>query len=202
MMFAIDGLGYSFNTLSIPYFLSFFISIAVAAILFAKKRDDKHVQLFIVVQVLMAALTFAAAMATSSLEPGLWEIWYSLNSIASVLVVTMFFHFSYVSFANKGVLENKWILLVYIVPLFFLVFLMDPNSLVEVIVYSHLGIYHKLYSGLFSLYGPLFIISLTLFLVLTTINFIRMYRSSKNTVLKCKALFFILSSFTPLMGLL
>jgi hypothetical protein len=135
---------YFFNYYSIPYFLSFFVSIFIAGLLFLKKRENKHVQLFIVVQISLAILTLSAALATCSRKPDVWDIWNSINTVFVVLGVTLFYHFSYVSFTKKKVLENKKFLAVYLAPLLFSIFvILNPENIVVEPPDTDLGIYGK-----------------------------------------------------------
>jgi hypothetical protein len=194
---------YFFNYYSIPYFLSFFVSIFIAGLLFFKKRENKHVQLFIVVQISLAILTLSAALATCSRDPIIWDIWNSINTVFGVLGVTLFYHFSYVSFTQKKVLENKMFLAIYLVPLMFLIFiLINPENIVVESPDTDLGIYGKEFTGRFSFYKPVFYGYIGIMLVLTTLNFIRMYREIKNPILKKRSMYFVLSSLIPFIGFL
>lgn len=192
---------YFFNTWSVPYFLSFFVSISIAILLFLKKRKDKHVQLFIIAQILFAILTLSAAIATCCRDPNIWDIWNSINTISSIFGVTVFYHFSYISLKKKKVFENKKILVIYILPLFFLIFvIINPENLVVESYDTDLGIYGKEFTGPYSFSKPVFYSALGLMLILTTINFIRMFRESEELILKQRALFFVLSTFIPFIG--
>ena len=111
---------YFFNYYSIPYWIAGLVLISVAGILLLKKRKDKHVQLFIVALILLAITALSAAMATCSRKPGIWDIWNSINTVSGIFGVTVLFHFSYVTFSKKEVIENKKLLLIYLIPLFFL----------------------------------------------------------------------------------
>jgi hypothetical protein len=192
---------YFFNYYSIPYFLSFFVSIFIAGLLFLKKRENKHVQLFIVVQISLAILTLSAALATCSRKPDVWDIWNSINTVSGVLGVTLFYHFSYISLTKKQVLENKKFLTIYLAPLLFLVFvLLNPENIIIESPDTDLGIYGKEFTGPYSFFKPLFYGFIGIMLVLTTVNFIRMFRGLKNPILKKRSMYFILSSLIPFIG--
>lgn len=194
---------YFFNIWSIPYFISFIISFAVALLLILKKRADKHIQLYIVSFLTGVAVTLSAAMATCSLNPDIWNIWNAINSTASALGPTILYHFSYVYYTKKQVLENKKLLVIYLLPVF--IFTFNIVSLHQVIVptdYSPLGLFGKVYTGLFILYFPLFYGSIGLFLILTTINFYKMYKQNIDLILKRQAPYFILSSLVIVIGLI
>jgi hypothetical protein len=192
---------YFFNYYSIPYFLSFFVSIFIAGLLIQKKRENKHVQLFIVVQISLALLTLSAALATCSREPGVWDIWNSVNTVFTIFGVTLFYHFSYISLTKKQVLENKKFLAIYLAPLLFLVFvLINPENIIVESPDTDLGIYGKEFTGPFSLFKPVFYGYIGLMLVLTTVNFIKMFRGLKNPILKKQSMYFVLSSLIPFIG--
>ena len=105
---------YFFNFWSIPYFIGFFVSIFVAILLILKKRDDKHIQLYTVSFILGVVVTLSAALATCSLKPDVWNIWSSINSIASVFGATILYHFSYIYYTKNGFLKiGKFYLFIY-----------------------------------------------------------------------------------------
>lgn len=192
---------YFFNYYSIPYFLSALVLVSVAALLLSKKRNDRHVQLFIVALFLLTITVFTAAMATCSRKPGIWDIWNSMSTISSIFGVTVLFHFSYVTFSKKEIFENKKLLLIYLIPLFFLFFIIiNPQNEIVESPDTDLGIYGKEFTGPYSFFKPLFYSILGLMIILTTLNFIRMYRQSKETIQKKRALFFVLSFLIPLIG--
>ncbi len=194
---------YFFNIWSIPYFISLIVGIIVALLLILKKRNDKHIQLYIFSYLLGVAVTLSAAMATCSLIPGIWNVWNSINSTASVLGSTVLFHFSYVYYTKKRIFENKKILVIYFPSLVIFVFnIITLNHLIITTEYSPLGLFGKSYAGLYALYFPLFYGSIGLFLVLTTINFYKMYKQKKDVILKRQASYFILSSLVVVIGLI
>jgi hypothetical protein len=177
------------------------VSIFIACLLTVKKRENKHVQLFIVLQISLAILTLSAALATCSRDPIIWDIWNSINTVIVVLGVTLFYHFSYVSYTKKQVLENKKFLAVYLAPLIFLVFvILNPENIVVESPDTDLGIYGKEFTGTFSSFKPIFYGYIGLMLVLTTVNFIRMFRELKNPILKKRSMYFVLSSLIPFIG--
>jgi hypothetical protein len=192
---------YFLNLYSIPYWISGLMLISIASILLLKKRKDKHVQLFIVALILLTITVFSAAMATCSRKPGIWDIWNSINTVSSIFGVTVLFHFSYVSFSKKEVFENKKLLLIYIIPLFILVFIaINPQNEIVESPDTDLGTYGKEFTGFFSFFKPLFYGAIGIMIILTTLNFIRMYRQSKETIQKKRALYFVLSFLIPLIG--
>ena len=192
---------YFLNIYSIPYFLSFFVAISIAGLLILKKRENSHVQLFIIAQILMGIFSFAAGMATCSLKPDVWYFWYSLIPVTSIAAVTFLFHFSYVSFTKGQVLKNKNMILVYIIPLFFLGFyLINPDHIVGKSPNTDLGLYGEDYIGIYSLFKPLFYVTIGIMLVLTTITFFKMFKKSKEPKRRKRALYFIFSVFIPLVG--
>ena len=195
-------LQYFFNFWAIPYFIAFLVSIFVAILLILKKRDDKHIQLYTISFLLGIAVTLSAAMATCSLKPDIWNIWNSINSIASVLGATILYHFSYVYFTKKQIFENRKIILSYIPALFIFSFIIITfNQLIEATDYSPLGLFGKVYTGISVIYFPLFYGTIGLFMVLTTINFYKMYKQNKDFILKRQASYFILSSLVVIIGL-
>ncbi len=193
---------YFFNFWSIPYFIAFLVSIFVAILLILKKRDDKHIQLYTVSFILGVVVTLSASLATCSLKPDVWNIWSSINSIASVFGATILYHFSYVYSTKKQIFENRKILLIYLPTLFILfLIIITFNQVIEATDYSPLGLYGKVYSGLSVIYFPLFYGTIGLLLVFTTINFYKMYKQKKDFILKRQASYFILSSLVVVIGL-
>jgi hypothetical protein len=192
---------YFLNIYSIPYFLSCFVAISIAGLLILKKRDNSHVQLFIITQILLGIFSFAAGMATCSLEPDVWNFWYSLIPVTSIGAVTFLFHFSYVSFKNSSVLENKKILTIYILPLFFLVlYFINFDYKIVKSPNTDLGLYGEVYFGFFSIFKPLYYIIIGIMLVLTTITFFQMFKMSQEPKRRKRALYFIFSVLIPLIG--
>lgn len=192
---------YFLNIYSIPYFLSFFVAISIAGVLILKKRESSHVQLFIIAQILMGIFSFAAGMATCSIKADVWYFWYSLIPVTSIAAVTFLFHFSYVSFTKEEVLKNQKMILIYIIPLFFLGFyLINPDLIVAKSPNTDLGLYGEEYTGIFSFFKPLFYLILGIMLVLTTITFFKMFKKSQEPKRRKRALYFIFSVFIPLVG--
>ena len=193
--------GYFLNPYAIPYFLSSIVAVSVAALLILKKRNDHKVQLFIITQILLGSFSFAAAMATSSAEPDVWSMWYSLIPVTSVAGVTFMFHFAYVSYKNFQVMENKNILMIYLLPLFYLVlYLLNFEHEVVKSPNTDLGIYGEVYPGIFSIFKPLYYLTIGIMLALITITFFKMFRKSMDLKRRKLALYFILSVLIPLIG--
>jgi hypothetical protein len=194
---------YFLNPYAIPYFLSFLVSLSIASLLILKKRQNRHVQLFIITQILLAVLTFSAGMATSSSDVGVWDIWNSILTVAVVFAVTAYYHFSYVSFTKKQLFENKNVLIIYILPVFFLLFIIfNPENIIVESPDTDLGIYGKEFTGPYSFFKPLFYLIIALMLILTTVNFYKLFRMSKKRTPRRQASYFIFSSFIPLIGFL
>jgi hypothetical protein len=192
---------YFFNFYAIPYFLASVVSISVAVFLLYKKWKDPRVQLFIITQMLIGIFTFAAGMATCSLEPNTWYFWYSIIPASSTMGVSVYFHFSYVSRANKRVFENLMVSMAYIIPFFFMVlFFINPEHRIVESNDSDLGKYGEEFTGIFSFFKPLFYLYLGLMLFLINSNFILMFRRSTGRSRRIKALYFIFSAFIPLIG--
>jgi len=193
---------YFFNFWSIPYFIAFLVSIFVAILLIMKKRDDKHIQLYTVSFLLGVVVSLSAAIATCSLKSDIWNIWSSINSIASVLGATILYHFSYVYYTKKQIFENRKIIFIYIpVLLIFSLIIISFNQLIKSTDYSPLGLFGKVYTGISVIYFPLFYGTIGLLMVFTTINFYRMYKQNKDLILKRQASYFILSSLVIVIGL-
>ena len=66
---------YFFNPLAVPYFISFLVSAALMLLLILKKREDNRVQLYIIFQGSVAAVSFMAGMATISDDIETWDKW-------------------------------------------------------------------------------------------------------------------------------
>jgi hypothetical protein len=146
---------YFMNIYSIPYFLACLLSFSLAGLLIAKKWKDSHVKLFIITQILLGTFTFAAGMATNSNDPKTWYFWASIIPMISTMGVTVYLHFSYVSYKNKGIFENKKMLLIYLVPLFFIAFyIINPEHIVIESNDSDLGLYDVQSIGLYSFFKP------------------------------------------------
>jgi hypothetical protein len=149
----------------------------------------------------MGIFSFGAGMATCSLKPDVWYFWYSLIPVTSIAAVTFLFHFSYVSYTKDPVLKNKMIILIYIIPLFYLgLYFINPDHIVVKSPNTDLGLYGEEYIGIFSFFKPLFYIILGIMLVLTTMLFIKMFKKSKEPKRRKRALYFIFSVFIPLVG--
>jgi hypothetical protein len=192
---------YFLNIYSVPYFLSSIVALSIAGLLIIKKRKNSHVQLLIITQILLATFSFIAGMATCSSKPEVWSFWYSLIPVTSVGAVTFLFHFSYVSFTNDQILKNRNILMIYILPLFFLglYFLNIEHSVVKS-PNTDLGLYGEVYSGIYSVFKPLYYAIIGLILLLTSITFFRMFRKSQELKRRKLALYFIFSVMIPLVG--
>jgi hypothetical protein len=192
---------YFLNVYSIPYFVSFFVAISIAGLLILKKRENSHVKLFVITQILLGIFSFAAGMATCSNDPDVWYFWYSLIPVTSIAAVTFLFHFSYVSFTKDQVLKNKKMMLVYIIPLFYLgLYFLNPDPVVVKSPNTDLGLYGEEYIGIFSIFKPLYYVIIGIMLVLTTITFFKMFKKSKEPKRRKRALYFIFSVLIPLVG--
>jgi hypothetical protein len=85
--------------------------------------------------------------------------------------------------------------------MFFIVFfIINPEHQIVESNDSDLGKYGEVFTGIYSFFKPVFYGSLALLLVLTNINFIKMYRKSKDNKRRQLALYFILSALIPLLG--
>jgi hypothetical protein len=145
--------------------------------------------------------SFIAGMATCSKNPDVWYFWYSLIPVTSIAGITFLLHFSYISLTQYQVLKNKKMMLVYIIPLFFLgLYFINPDHIVVKSNDTDLGLYGEEYIGIFSFFKPFFYVTLGIMLVLTTIIFIKMFKKSKVPKRKKLALYFIFSVFIPLVG--
>jgi hypothetical protein len=119
----------------------------------------------------------------------------------STMGVTVYLHFSYVSYKNKGIFENKKMLLIYLVPLFFIAFyIINPEHIVIESNDSDLGLYDVQSIGLYSFFKPVFFGSVGIMITLVTYNFIMMFRSAKSHLRKQRALYFVFSALVPLVG--
>jgi hypothetical protein len=192
---------YFFNIYSIPYLISFFISLAIAGILLLKKRNDSQVQMFIISMIFTAGLSITAAMERNSLNRYHGEIWISLNYLFSILAVTTLYHVSYIYLHKKQPLEDKKILYLYIIPFFFLTYIIIANLPSIKNEYSALGMYARSYTAPYSYFYPLFYTSTASFVLLMTYNFIRMHRQSKDPGERLQASYFILSLLIIFIGI-
>ncbi|MFQ6083987.1 MAG: histidine kinase N-terminal 7TM domain-containing protein [Candidatus Aminicenantia bacterium] len=193
---------YFFNMWSIPYFFSFFVSFVITLLLFSKKRADKQIQLYIFSQFFVALLSFAAALATNSLDPNIWVIWSAINLIASTCATATTYHFSYIFLKNSSIFEKKKLVVIYSVPLFYIsIYLINskwiyPN--VGETEYSLFGLYGGIEATSFSsLLFLFFYIYIGLMATLATINFFRMFRQNVDLELRRRAAYFVLSSLIP-----
>jgi hypothetical protein len=194
-------MSYVFDPWSIPYFVSFLVSLVLVGLLIKMKRDEPHVRLYIVFMLSLVVLTFAAGMATSSRDIGIWDFWWTTMNVSASLAITSIFHFAYVSYTNKGVLENKTILSVYLVTIFFSGFLIwNPRHWIGPSADSDMGVYGKVFEGPYEIYDGLWMLSVTTFLILAAIYFYRMYRESVEGRQKMNALIFLMASVPPLAG--
>jgi len=174
-------------------------------LLFAKKREDKHVQLYIVSQFFMVLLTLSAALASNSLVPEHWVIWSAMNIVTSAISVATAYHFSNVFLRNIPIFATKTLLVIYLVPLIYLsLYLIDYRIFyLEVIVseYSQFGIYANIGTPFSSLLILFFYLYLGMMTILTALNYFRMFRQKFNLELRRRAAYFVLSTLIPVITL-
>jgi hypothetical protein len=202
------GIPYFFNVWAIPYWFTFFISFILTVLLFYKKRDDEQIRLFILAIFFTAILSFAAAMASSSLHEDLWLIWSDIYIIAIIVATIFVFHFSQVLRVNSKPFENKNLYAIYAVPVFFIfLVLIDPVLGSPLVVHSDssfFGLYERAIEGVFLrwLFFTFFVLlAAGLLLFLTTVNFIRMFRQHEDLELRKRASYLVLAPLIALIGM-
>ena len=92
------------NWWSIPYWLSFIISLILTILLVTKKREG-NVRLFIVIVGLITVNTLAMSLAASSLDPDFWLVMIAMTVITGPLAVSMMFHYAYI-FLKQSTITN------------------------------------------------------------------------------------------------
>jgi len=192
---------YVFDTLAIPYLVTFVISLGLALVLIVMKGREPMVQLYLLFQFNVAALAHSAAMATMSRDIDVWNVWNDLTMVTATLAIAAVYHFSYASLKGGRILDDMRVLLVYLYPLaFVLLVLIDPASEILLSPDSDLGIYGKEYIGNLWWLKGFYYATLIAGMLASLFNFFAMYRVSKDLVLKRQALYFILSLLVPLVG--
>ncbi len=198
--------GYFLNVWALPYFVSFLISFFVFWLLLYRKAKDERVRLYIIAIFFTSLVGFTAGMAACSLDPEVWATWIGSTFIVSALAVCFVFHFSYVYRVKQRSFENKKIFVIYLVPFFlFSLLLMSFKLSHPEVVQSETGVFgiydwaegSALSPLVTALYG-----FMGLMLILTTMNFIRMFRQSLDQELRRRASYFVLSFLIPLIGLI
>jgi len=178
------------------------VTASLTVLLLIKKRGDAHVRLFIVTQSSIAFVCLGAAMATSSDNIETFHLWEFLINPFSVLAVITYYHFSLISLSGKGVFEDRDMIVLYLIPAaFFAIAFLNPDNTIAEFSDTELGRYGRDYLGPYRILWPMFRIILIIFLVLTTVNFLKMNNRMEDPVLKRQALYFTFSSFIPLLGL-
>ncbi|MHA1984072.1 MAG: hypothetical protein ACW967_06935, partial [Candidatus Hodarchaeales archaeon] len=171
---------YFFNPWSIPYLFSTFASFIIGIVLIYKAKRTPPIILFTSAQISNFITSLIAAIATSVQEghPDLWGFWMNINSAFGLLSAALFLHFSY-SYLNKNkFLPNKLILLAYIAPLGSL--LVRPLFYYQNVTLSDrsaFGLFDVGSNDLITLQFALYYLILAFFLLLTAINFLKMFRS-------------------------
>jgi hypothetical protein len=192
---------YFYNPYAIPYFISFIVSMAIAILLIMKKGKDPRVQLFIVVQSSQAGISLMAAMATSSTNVDVWDIWERILNPLTAFTVASIYHFSFIYTKDIGVFEDRRIALIYALPLVYTAWaILDPASTIDRFPDTELGLFGRDYNDTYPFYWPLFRSILAIMLVVVTFNFFQMYRKAENVAVRRQALYFTLAFFFPLIG--
>ncbi len=175
-------------------------------LLVVKKRNDKLVQLFIVIVFLVTINTLAASLAACALDPDLWLILITITVITGLLAISIVFHFSYVFLKQGTIFEFKKVLVVYGFPLVLISMLLFKSRVFwpEVVVApdrSNYGIFDGT-DPLIPYFWSFYNLYQALILVLVTINFIRAFREMDYLEMQQRrAAFFILASLVPAIAL-
>ncbi len=98
---------YFFNPLAVPYFISFLVSAALMVLLIVKKRKDRRVQLYIIFQGSLAAISLMAGMASISDDIVTWDKWERFINPVVILGIICIWHFSYISLHDTDVFEDR-----------------------------------------------------------------------------------------------
>lgn len=192
---------YFFNPLAVPYFISFLVSAALMVLLIVKKRKDRRVQLYIIFQGSLAAISLMAGMASISEDIVTWDKWERFINPVVILGIICIWHFSYISLHDTDVFEDRRIAYLYVLPLVFLAFaLVNPNNNVAEFPDTEVGRYGRDYLGNYAVFWPILRSMIFVILLLTTINFVRMQMKAEDPIVRIQALYFTLSVFVPLVG--
>ncbi len=191
------------NWWSIPYWLSFIISLILTILLVTKKREG-NVRLFIVIVGLITVNTLAMSLAANSLDPDFWLVMIAMTVITGPLAVSGIFHYAYIFLKQSTIFEHKKVLIVYVVPLILItLILVRPEILwpnvVEVPDRSNYGIYGSTeppIAYLWSYYN----LYQGLILGLVAITFFRAYRTV-DLKGRVQAAYYVLACIIPAFAL-
>lgn len=192
---------YVYDPLAIPYLIAFAVSAGLGCVLLYKKGREPLVQMFAVYQVAIAGMAFCAAMATMSRDIDVWNLWNNLTIVSTTLAIAAIYHFSYASWKGGGLLDDMRVLLVYLYPICFALFVaIDPAHEILESPDTDLGVFGKEYTGALWWFKAFYYSTIIAGALASLSNFLHMYREREDLVPKRQALYYTLSLLVPLIG--
>ena len=157
--------------------------------LFYKKRDDAQIRLFILSTLFISLVCLGSAMDRCSLDPDVLLIWKSINTVGSGIAAGLLFHFSHVFLVGGKPFENKKMVIVYFLPVFYMIY---PLPLFFRPLPLPLASFRWLFFEFFNRF--FFYLSIALPITLATINFFRMFRQHEDKELRRRSSYFVFST--------
>ncbi|MHA2174858.1 MAG: histidine kinase N-terminal 7TM domain-containing protein [Candidatus Hodarchaeales archaeon] len=194
---------YFFNPWAIPFFLAAFASLIIGIILIYKAERTPAILLFTAAQITNFIYSLTGALATSVREghPELWNTWMQINGLFGILVVILFFHFSYTYLKGDSLLHNRMFLILYLIPIGFAI--LRANLYFKDIRLTERSVYGLYDVGISDISSILYVITnliFVIFLVAAAYNFFKMYNSD-DLPMKQTSGYFILAALIPLFAL-
>ena len=187
---------YYFNIWAIPSFIAFASSFILTVFLFYKKSDDTQVRFFILAALFISLVCLGSAMDRCSLDPDVRLIWKSINTVASGFAVGLLFHFSHVFLVGGKPFENKKMVIVYLLPVFYMIY---PLPLFFRTLPLPLASFRWIFFESFNRF--FYYLSIGLLITLATINFFRMFRQHEDKELRRRSSYFVFSTLAILVSI-
>jgi len=193
---------FAFTNWSFGYFISGFFIIVIAIFLFLKKRDDQVVLLLSLGCFLAAIACFVTGILVSTVSVGLWRILAYMYFSFELVGITLVFHFSQLFRRKQKIMEHKKVMLIYILPLFFiLAIIVQPSLLTADIQNMENNLDDHILPGTAgSIVGSFFQFYLIFIIIATFVNCIRMFRQKEDLELRRQGSYFVFSYFFIFIG--
>ena len=193
---------FSFTYWSIPYIVTGLFTVAIASLLFLKKGDDEIVGVFSLGCLLATLLAFITGAIVCTVNVDYWKMEMYVYYFTDLIGLSMVYHFSHLYRVKKKVMEDKWPMLMYVLPLLFMIFIIAQPSLLEPDIQNKLGdpTGHILPGRGEGPVGAFFQFYLMFIFAATFVNFIRMFRQKKDMALRRQGSYFVFAFFFPLIG--
>ncbi len=200
---------YFFNLWSIPYLAAFALLFIIVSIFFAKLEKDGKLILYTISLFFMTLAALSAFLATNSNEVDIWKTWSYLILFFGFISMTTFFHFSFLYKGDLGFKDKKYLFLIYIVPIgYLLIFLIRPSILYpdpQEVPAAPFGKFDTAYPSagfdqIDLIWGIVFMV-LIIIMIVPLFNFAEVFRTTEDRIIRKQAAFFILGYTFPLITL-